>query len=453
MPSTSENHSAVVVETESDTSLGPIHSLSDVEEDTSDNDVAIDPTQRKEDAHHPLVVVGPTPVPICVTPTRLSDNNNTRNYQSFLSWTSPGTVPFATVISSSPSAPFLTLPFAQPVIRSPPRFVLPKRNSPDKTIRLLEDKTDEMPVTKMNGAPKEESSNDVVVPSAAQTALVPWVSLLRTGIERKANPLQLRSWCQLLLTLDGRDKVTKLLQYWSRLLAWWLVSGSAGQKRADALKASLTTSRKAFRLGRSLLELQKLNDIGFWEWLVGLKSSSSSSSSRSGKEDPAWKVLGNAVKTMGLLGFWAFDNASFLTGSGVLDDFSIHEPKLRVQKRQQLAVSCSKLANRSYFVGGLAGLVVSWRSYRAHREKLRQLLIHQNPENREEENVIQKTKQEQFVLFLALVKSCCDVLAFSNNPGIDIWTKVRGKKMHEGVHCVAGLLSASTVLYNKYPDG
>lgn len=244
--------------------------------------------------------------------------------------------------------------------------------------------------------------------------------------------------------------MTKLLQYWSRLLAWWLVSGSAGQKRADSLKASLTNSRKAFRLGRSLLEMQKLSDQGVWEWFLG--SVSSYSSSNSGKENPAWKVLGNALKTIGLLGFWAFDNASFLTGSGVVDDFSIHEPKLRVQKRQQLAASCSKLANRSYFVGGLAGLVVSWRSYLEHREKLRQLLIHQDPDDHDEEKVIRKAKQEQFVLFLALVKSCCDVLAFSNNPGVDIWTKVRGKKMHEGVHCLAGLLSASTVLYNKYPD-
>lgn len=444
MPSSTDNRSEI---DPSDLSLCPVHSLSEVEEDTSDSEIAIDPTNRNEATHHPLS----TPIPICVTPTRLpssSNNNSTNNYQSLLSWTSPGTVPFATVISSSPSVSSLILPFAQPVSRSPPRFVLPRRNSADKTKALFDDETEKVPESKMNGVLKENIT-DAAVPVAPQTTLVP-VASVRTGIERKANPLQLQSWCQLLLTLDGRDKVTKLLQYWSRLLAWWLVSGSAGQKRADSLKASLTNSRKAFRLGRSLLEMQKLSDQGVWEWFLG--SVSSYSSSNSGKENPAWKVLGNALKTIGLLGFWAFDNASFLTGSGVVDDFSIHEPKLRVQKRQQLAASCSKLANRSYFVGGLAGLVVSWRSYLEHREKLRQLLIHQDPDDHDEEKVIRKAKQEQFVLFLALVKSCCDVLAFSNNPGVDIWTKVRGKKMHEGVHCLAGLLSASTVLYNKYPD-
>jgi len=190
--------------------------------------------------------------------------------------------------------------------------------------------------------------------------------------------------------------------------------------------------------------VQKLSDQGFWEWLLSSYNKSTSRSSTS--SEPAWKVLGTALKTIGLLGFWAFDNVSFLTGSGVLDDFS--QPETRLQKRQHLASQCSILANRSYFAGSLAGLVTSWRCYREHREKLRQLM----EVTPDDEPVIQKAQQEQFVLFLALLKSCCDVLVFSNNPGIDFWKKARGKKMHEGVHCVAGLLSASTVLYNKYPD-
>jgi hypothetical protein len=42
-------------------------------------------------------------------------------------------------------------------------------------------------------------------------------------------------------------------------------------------------------------------------------------------------------------------------------------------------------------------------------------------------------------------------LVFSNNPGIDLWQQQIGHKMHEGFHCLFGLISASAVLYNNYP--
>ena len=49
---------------------------------------------------------------------------------------------------------------------------------------------------------------------------IPFVCL-RAGISRKASPSYLKSWIALSLTLDGRGKVTKILQYGSRLLAWY----------------------------------------------------------------------------------------------------------------------------------------------------------------------------------------------------------------------------------------
>jgi hypothetical protein len=54
---------------------------------------------------------------------------------------------------------------------------------------------------------------------------------------------------------------------------------------------------------------------------------------------------------------------------------------------------------------------------------------------------------------VALAKSCCDVLVFSNNPGVDLWKRSRrGAPMHEGFHCLCGLVSASAVLYNNFPN-
>lgn len=422
------------------------HSLSEVEEDSDDDRVGIG--------------LNGTLAPICATPPRPTDNDDkdqsTSTTGSSLVWAiTPGATctPLATVISSSPSSHSLTLPFARP-IGSPPRFHLSPTKTNNRTKTTSMSSNDGEAHNKEAEANGSSSSSDKGHRMTQPEPLVP-VASLQTGLQRKASPLQLQSWCKMLLTLDGCDKFTKVLQYWSRLLAWWLMAGSSAQKRANALKVSLTTSRKAFRLGRSVIEVQKLQDQGFWEWLL------LNSRSKSGASDPAWKVLGTALKTIGLLGFWAFDNASFLTGSGVLDDHSIQEPKVRLQKRQQLGASCSILANRSYFAGSVAGLITSWRSYREHRAKLRQLLSEnknaaddddEQQQQQLQQEVIKKAKQEQFVLFLALLKSCCDVLVFSNNPGIDFWKKARGKKMHEGLHCVAGLLSASTVLYNKYPD-
>jgi hypothetical protein len=65
---------------------------------------------------------------------------------------------------------------------------------------------------------------------------------------------------------------------------------------------------------------------------------------------------------------------------------------------------------------------------------------------------LKKIEQKHFELYLALLKSICDVTVFSNNPGIYLHLKLRGKKNHEGFHCLCGLISASTVLYSNFPN-
>jgi hypothetical protein len=98
-------------------------------------------------------------------------------------------------------------------------------------------------------------------------------SFVAMGLQRKATPLTLKSWTALALTLDGRDKLTKVFQYAARLLAWWFASGNSGGNqhlaiRFTALYKSLSNSRKAFRLGRSLMEIEKLRTIGLGRLIV-----------------------------------------------------------------------------------------------------------------------------------------------------------------------------------------
>ena len=353
------------------------------------------------------------------------------------------------------------------------------------------------------------------------------VVCLSEGLRRKVTVWELQSWVSLALTLDGRDKITKLLQYTARLLAWWLAGSSHQAERFSALKTSLATSRKALRLGRTLIEYQKLRSSGIIErigWNLkhnfpeneglndektpaaavsrnsrtfmrrvssnigwgpvtleesqpGRKFYRSISSvafrmyqpmasrlSVSGQtalppkvDEPMWKIVGATIKMLGLCGFWTADNVSFLTYSGLFDNYQL-DKSTRIAERKRLQTTASTAANQFYFVGGIAGLLVSVRSYWAYRETTMRKLQENidSAEDVDEEThalrAFEKAKEKQFVLFLSLVKSCCDVLVFSNNPGIDLWQKFYGRKMHEGIHCAGGLISASTVLYNNFPN-
>ena len=499
----------------------------------------------------------------------------------------------------------------------------------------------------------EEESNKLLLPSVIQT-----------GIAAKRSPLQIKNWIACILTLDGRDKFTKVLQYSSRLLCWYFATLAAGKKstngvdaatqltqsmytnielrqqyynaiskRFEVLYKSLVTSRKAFRIGRSVIEADKIANMGWGNYLSymllhplagGVAGADTSSSdyeleerqestlsrydthpipeededdeeaSWNGEEDeqsnnendspeeekkedvpnlsmakskkkkvvsrpdrpklptkissnigwgpatttspssspqdasatatnesseqsttikpppsrtvsetgrqmyqafpsrsssmgsykqlkdtpsslpmtptqpttPGWKLIGGTMKLLGLMGFWAFDNVSFLTGSGFLDPIKggsggdnntiLVDPKASDRlKRKKRA---SEWAGRCYFAGSIGGLYVNARSLWEHRngklkeakDRLSQAIS--EDDIKEAKDHLQKTKKKHFELGLALLKSCCDFMVFSNNPGIDLHMKYRGKKNHEGLHCVCGLVSASTVLYNNFPN-
>ncbi|CAB9518171.1 Peroxisomal biogenesis factor 11 (PEX11) [Seminavis robusta] len=289
------------------------------------------------------------------------------------------------------------------------------------------------------------------------------------GLQKKATSWTLASWVKLALTLDGRDKITKVFQYSARMLAWWFAGQTNQVKRFKAVQASLTTRRKAYRLGRSLIEIQKIRDSGVLELFFD-----PTTSGKNAKADPAWKIIGSALKMIGLLGFWAGDNVNFLTGSGLFDDYRVESQKERIARRNQLKTQANLFANRFYFFGAVAGLVTSLRVYLTFRQTTLQAAqerlveatsrVEETCDNDDDEHTKSKqlwneakqamdvAKEKQFSIFVTLLKSCMDVVVFSNNPGIDLHKRFRGKKNHEGFHCVCGLISATTVLYNNFPN-
>jgi len=208
---------------------------------------------------------------------------------------------------------------------------------------------------------------------------------------------------------------------------------------------------------------------------------------------PTWKIVGGTIKLLGLMGFWAFDNLSFLTSNGFLDPIRLQHPssastgtaiggadddanisEYRMKRKKGLSIR----AAQCYFFGVVAGLYVNARALWSHRngvlgdarnklEKAIRLSIkhhtyatslNNNDDDEDEAAVkeartyLQQTEHKHFELSLALLKSCCDFMVFSNNPGIDLHLKLRGKKNHEGLHCLGGLVSAGTVLYNNFPN-
>lgn len=362
------------------------------------------------------------------------------------------------------------------------------------------------------------------VPKRTQPkVMVPLVPLVE-GLRCKQPVTELQAWVALALTLDGRDKITKVCQYIARFMAWFL-SGTGQGKRFAALKVSLTNSRKAFRLGRSIIEFHRLRSMGLYPTLVWhlhqslgqyndndenvpeprvlLRKASSNigwgpatlvevaqqhsrrfyrsmsslaltrmyrplasrlvsfassvpDTAPPSQTTPLVVVVGTALKLLGLWGFWTGDNFSFLTMSGLFDNYQLPLSD-RVTARQRLAARASRFANRSYFMGSVAGLAASLRAYYDGYRKMMGIKRDIEQADGDEEELratkaFDAAKTKQFSLAMALLKSCCDVLVFSNNPGVNVWVKSRGRPMHEGFHCLCGLLSASTVLYNNFPN-
>ena len=258
------------------------------------------------------------------------------------------------------------------------------------------------------------------------------------------------------------------------------------------MKNSLAMSRKAFRLGRSMIEIQKIQSLGILQWIelyLKKRYPSTNVSENATKactntilqplrtilhsmihprvtstlptdssNVPFWNIVGNSIKSLGLLMFWAADNLSFLYQSGFLDDYQINS-KDRLYKRSLQITMSTNIANRSYFTAALAGLVTNWNVYWNYTT--RQLMELQTKAVQSKSNdeiyqeaklALQKAQEKQFTLFAALLKSVCDVLVFSNNAGVDLWRRYRGKPLHEGIHCLCGIVSASVVLYNNYPS-
>lgn len=376
-------------------------------------------------------------------------------------------------------------------------------------------------------------------------------SCIKDSMDKKASPMILKSWIDLSLTLDGRDKITKVIQYTCRFLGSYYESLASSvfvnenqyamlnskARRFRNLQKALTSSRKAYRLGRTVTEFEKLRSMGILHWIawyiresiplrtslekstkglngsvsfegtdnkqaleerpvvklprsissnIGLSLDSSTLVDRlyrtltsyidqdvvSKEVLPLWKVLLTMCKLIGLGGFWLGDNLSYLYSSGFLE-------KSTASLKQKPQQSYALFATRSYFLASISGLFLNLRELLTHRngplkiaitnmekQKLKMKNCSGDDENMNKalkmhyeeqelqrlENVLNKVKQKHSTICIALMKSFCDVIVFSNNPGVDLHLKLRGRRMKEEVQSLFGIASALTVLYTNFPN-
>jgi len=351
----------------------------------------------------------------------------------------------------------------EPVKKSPPVKKVSFHHDENRKVAASTSSAQEGPLVTVN----EEMGNTSKIP-LYDNKKVPFVCLSE-GLSKKASPCSLSSWVALSLTLDGRDKITKTIQYMCRLLSWWystiLSSNKAALPYANLYK-SLANSRKAFRLGRFMVEYYKLKQTLPQLFQASQQKSGSRNlwqyiSNGFSNEMPSttlWSTIGLSCKMIALAGFWAGDNVAYLASSGFLP------PKDLYTKKAQI------FSSRSYFIGAIVGFFVSWKEMKDHQIVLMDATkrVHDLISEKEEEDndsttehseqcnealkALSEAKSKQFTLFLAVLKSACDTLVFSNNPGIDLHLRFRGKKMNEGFHCFCGLLSAGTVIFNNFPN-
>ncbi|CCI41955.1 unnamed protein product [Albugo candida] len=238
-----------------------------------------------------------------------------------------------------------------------------------------------------------------------------------------------RAFCNAMLsvasTLEGRDKLTKLLQYGSRALAWYcftLGANEIGTRLSNLYKAT-QQARKVFRLGKSALLYTKFESI--------LEKKCTSHYMRNLE----------LVQNCGMIGFLAYDNIIFASKANVL---KVDEAK---------AVRQGGLL---WFIANIAGFLRAADSLKLNvdeendiRKRLTfDLKVDQMEFLQAQLDLLQETRSKNLI---SLLKITCDLVVSSNTSGVRLSERVVGKKLHDGIIGSVGCLSAILFLYNIWP--
>nr|CCA19221.1 conserved hypothetical protein [Albugo laibachii Nc14] len=226
-------------------------------------------------------------------------------------------------------------------------------------------------------------------------------------------------------TLEGRDKLTKLLQYGSRALSWYCFASHTnkmGMGFSNLYKAT-QQARKVFRLGKSALLYAKLGTI--------LEK----------KDTSQYERNLELIQQCGMMGFLAYDNIIFLSKANVV--------KLDEGKAVRQGGLLWFIANVAAFLRTVNLIKLNIDEENANRERLSFLSnADQTEVSQAQLDALLQTRSKNLV---SLLKITCDLVVSSNTSGVRIPERVMGTKLHDGIIGPVGCLSAILFLYNMWP--
>ncbi|CAI5738977.1 unnamed protein product [Hyaloperonospora brassicae] len=240
-------------------------------------------------------------------------------------------------------------------------------------------------------------------------------------------PLSLDTVIQLAFCLEGRDKLTKVLQYGSRALAFYVLSADpksdVGQ-RLHALYKVMQQSRKAFRLGKSITYYKKLQTL---------------SKNKSLSEGEKYMQM---IQNVGMLGYFITDNVAFASKAKVL-----HFDADELSRRGGILWFCANMAGFFQAVDKLNADV--------EKEKcVRDILASEDDVARVEvlQTQLDELRNGRVKKLLAVLKVTCDLIVSSNTAGVRLSERITGAKLNDGIIGSLGVVSAAVVLYNTWPS-
>eukprot|EP00519_Triparma_laevis_P012051 CAMPEP_0182500546 /NCGR_PEP_ID=MMETSP1321-20130603/9471_1 /TAXON_ID=91990 /ORGANISM="Bolidomonas sp., Strain RCC1657" /LENGTH=257 /DNA_ID=CAMNT_0024705005 /DNA_START=115 /DNA_END=884 /DNA_ORIENTATION=- len=238
---------------------------------------------------------------------------------------------------------------------------------------------------------------------------------LNSTITSTLAPLSLQSFVTLSLTLDGRDKITKVIAYLSRLLSYYylLTNSPHSSLRFSNLKSKLQESRKAFRLLKFLNEWLKLKKLIHTPTAREKEGKGEETREEEGKGMPVYRKIGMAGKIIGLAGFWTADNISYLSKASFIYP-------TQPAKSAKLAKKAYDLGSRCYFAGAVCHLFHSVVDLKMCLEEKGKV------ETGTEIEEYVKWQKKVTKCYVSFFKAICDVTVFGNNVG------VFGRKLNEG---------------------
>ncbi|TDH66088.1 hypothetical protein CCR75_005227 [Bremia lactucae] len=238
-------------------------------------------------------------------------------------------------------------------------------------------------------------------------------------------PVSLDTFIKLAFCLEGRDKLSKLLQYGSRALAFYILASDPKSdlgQRLHALYKVMQQSRKAFRLGKSITYYQKIQTLSNTKNLTETQRS--------------LQILQN----LGMLGYFITDNVAFASTAKVLP--------LDAQK-------LARYGGILWFGANVAGFFNAVDSLNADVEKekcVRDILTTEDDAARIKtlQMELETLQNGRLKKLLVVLKVTCDLVVSSNTGSVRLAERITGTKLHDGIIGSIGCVSAAVVLYNTW---